>query len=132
MSMTSLTLDASDPFEAKLIEMALLNKQKRADYAADDNPFSNFEESAAQTNTSPTMTCEVLIATKQSRLRRLMSTGKDPQNESVRDTILDRAVYSVIALALYDKQISNYPYSTRGSHLSNATVLPRSGTKDKD
>lgn len=94
-------LDHTDPFESVIIDLVLTNRKKRADYAGGGNPFQNFIDSAYQLNTAPGMSCEQLIATKQARLRNLLGTGTAPQNEPVHDSILDRAVYSIIALAMY-------------------------------
>lgn len=98
---SAVTLNADDPFEAALIAMVETNRRKRADYASDGDPWRNFKDTARQVNSTPGMSCEVLIATKQSRLSNLLGTGRNPQNESVEDTVLDRAVYSVIALAMF-------------------------------
>lgn len=74
---------------------------KNADYADDRSWRSNFEDVARQMGFEAQDAAEVLIAVKQARLRALRTKGTLPRNESVLDTILDRAVYSVIALALY-------------------------------
>ena len=95
-------LDLTDPFEKVLNEMLALSRRKRHDYAQDDDPWSNFRRSADQVGAQPELAVEVLIATKQARLRELRS--KEAVNESVRDTMIDRAVYSVIALVLFDEE----------------------------
>lgn len=99
----TITLDESDPFENVLIEMVELNRKKRADYAGDDWWSQNFYDSAYQTNSTAGNACELLLSTKASRLRNLFKPGRKPKNESVRDTLLDRAVYSSISLGLYDE-----------------------------
>jgi hypothetical protein len=90
-----------DPIEGILKEILELNLRKRSDYAEDTDIFSNFRRSASQINMGPLASVEILIATKQARLRELMWGRKTPSNESVEDTMLDRAVYSIIALAIY-------------------------------
>ena len=73
---------------------------KNADYA---NTVwdSNFRDVAGQMGWSgPLESAEALIAVKQARLRSLRVNGTVPKNESTFDTVLDRAVYSVIALAI--------------------------------
>lgn len=75
-------------------------RSKGKDYTGKEPWDFNFQQSALQTGTSPLTIVETMIAVKQTRLRSLAATGKKPENESVFDTILDRAVYSVIALAL--------------------------------
>jgi hypothetical protein len=91
----------TDPFDIVLQEMAEMNRRKRADYATDDDPWSNFTDSGRQVAAPAGFAVEVLIATKQSRLRQLLGSGREVHNESVEDTLLDRAVYAVIALAMY-------------------------------
>lgn len=96
-----ITLDSSDWFEACLIDLVKINRSKRADYAVDGNPFSNFIESAAEAGLdSPIDSVNHLIAVKNSRLRALKANGREPNNESVVDTYLDRATYAVIAYAM--------------------------------
>lgn len=80
--------------------------KKNADYADDSRTWdSNFRDVSEQMGWSgPAESCEALIAVKQARLRSMRSNGRLPQNESVSDTILDRAVYSVIALGLQEQE----------------------------
>ncbi len=77
-------------------------RSKNADYADDKAAWSsNFDDVARQMAwNSPLEAAEALIAVKQARLRSMRANGRLPLNEAVDDTILDRAVYSVIALAL--------------------------------
>lgn len=75
--------------------------QKNADYAQDSNWRSNFADVAAQMGWNDLDAVDALIAVKQARLKSLRSNGRTPVNESVADTLLDRAVYAVIALAIY-------------------------------
>jgi hypothetical protein len=91
-----------DSFESVLEEVRNLHDLKTADYAQDTDPFSNFRDSARQVGITPGQSVEVLIATKQSRLRQLLGEMKEPKNESIRDTLRDRVVYSVIALVMLD------------------------------
>lgn len=98
-----ITISDEDPFEKVLMEMVTLNRKKRADYAGDEWWTQNFYDTAYQNNDTAGRACEFLISTKQSRLRVLSQPGRSPKNESIRDTILDRAVYSSIALGLYDE-----------------------------
>lgn len=98
----AVTLDPADPFDAVLVDIVLTNRRKRHDYVAKDaSPWSNFDLVEAQVNGTPGLATEVLVATKQARLAALATREGLPQNESVEDTLLDRAVYSVIALGRY-------------------------------
>lgn len=93
----------TDPFNVVLAEIQALNERKRADYTNGQDPWQNFKDSATQVGAAPGLSVEVLIGTKQARLKQLLFTGREVNNESVRDSLLDRAVYSVIALAMYDE-----------------------------
>lgn len=97
---------AHDPIGAILMDMFKVNKAKRTDYTGDRGMFANFIESGDQTHVSAGMGIEYMIATKQSRLKGLLKPGAvGPANESIEDTLLDRAVYSVIALAAYRAEL---------------------------
>jgi hypothetical protein len=94
---------AKDPFNVVLAEIQALNERKRADYTNGRDPWQNFKDSAAQVGQAPGLAAELLIGVKQARLKQLLFTGREANNESVRDSLLDRAVYSVIALAMHDE-----------------------------
>lgn len=75
--------------------------KKSADYAGDRDWRANFLDVAEQMGwDSPQEACEALIAVKQSRLKSLRVSGREPANEAVDDTVLDRAVYSIIRLGM--------------------------------
>ncbi len=94
------TLDPDDPFEAVLIEMVQVNRKKRASYtSAGSSPWENFDRAEDQVQIPDGAGIEYMIATKQARLRALASRGGKTEYESVVDTKLDRAVYSIIAYA---------------------------------
>lgn len=99
-------LNSADPIERVLIDIVNTNRRKRADYAQDGNIFSNFDQAAFAAGVSVEQGIEYMIATKQARLVALRDNGREPQNESVYDTKLDRAVYSIIALA-YDARVKD-------------------------
>lgn len=90
------------PFNRVLVELAELHARKAADYARPEDPYINFRLSSDQVQQSPMISVEVLIATKQARLRELMWTpNKTAQNESVEDTLRDRIVFSTLALLMW-------------------------------
>lgn len=102
-------LDESDPFEKVLINIVETNRRKRADYAADGTPFSNFEETAGWAHfEAPWLSALFNVQQKMSRLKSLRGNGRlaDPANEAVTDTLLDLAVYSIIAYAIYYDELS--------------------------
>lgn len=98
-------LSSADPFECALIELVELNRRKRADYAVDGDPFSNFHRVADRMkNRFPEFTAHdaVLfnILQKEERLTALRVNGREPSNESVTDSYKDKAVYAIIDYAL--------------------------------
>jgi hypothetical protein len=95
-------LDADDPFEAALVEIVLTNRRKRADYALDGSPWSNFDFTAGVVGITAAEAAIHNVAQKLARLAALKANGrtKDPKNEGVNDTYLDLAVYGVIAYAI--------------------------------
>lgn len=85
-------------FYELLEKLADVHSSKNHDYAQSDDPFSNFRK------------CEAFgipawkgvltrMSDKWSRLEQL-SGGKDAKNESIDDTLIDLAVYSLICLLL--------------------------------
>ena len=100
-----LELNPDDPIEAILIKIVNTNRRKRADYAQDGDIFSNFRQASFAAGVTPEQGIEYMIATKQARLMALRSNGRPPSNESVEDTMLDRAVYAIIALAYREQAL---------------------------
>lgn len=97
-------LNKDDQFESAIIEIVLTNRQKRADYASDDDIFSNFKDSSDLLGISEFGTAESilhLIGVKLARLKNLRANGRldEPKNESVTDTYLDLAVYACLLFA---------------------------------
>ena len=98
-------LDPSDPFDRVLIDVVRTNRAKRKDYVTDGaSVFENFDRVDDQVGLPHGTALEALIAVKQARLRALRGNDRGPANEPIRDTLLDRAVYSVLALAYHDEQ----------------------------
>lgn len=98
---------AGDPIGSILLNMYEVNLSKRADYTGDRGIFANFIEVGEQVNITAGQAIEAMIQTKQSRLRGLLRPGVTPKNESVLDTLLDRAVYAVIATAAHKDGLYN-------------------------
>lgn len=101
------TLDAGDPFELALMRMVATHRAKRQDYAGNDHPNQNFYDSSYQLGLTAGHSVEALIATKQARLRVLLpalwnGSSTQPANEGIADTLLDRAVYSVISMTIWE------------------------------
>jgi len=86
-------------------EIMDIHLKKSHDYSHGGNPYSNFEGIAQRTGLSVDMVFQVMIAVKEERLVALLGEGKEPMNESIADTYLDQALYTLLRAA----------YARRGS-----------------
>lgn len=68
---------------------------KGDDYANEDR-LSNFKLAGAISGGDAKINCLNLIATKVARLGVLINTDKEPNNESIEDSVLDLANYAVL------------------------------------
>lgn len=102
---TGMTVTTSKPvtlregnakFHKALDKMREVHDKKSADYANDENRYANFEYAAKFAGVTVDQVFAVLIGVKEARLLELQSSGKVPNNESIEDTLLDAAVYSVL------------------------------------
>lgn len=94
-------LDASDPFEKLIIPIVEMNRRKRADYAKEGSLYHNFIRNANMFDMdgyTPLEDCLSMVARKFGRIVNLR--GRTATNETVLDSYLDLAVYSVLALGL--------------------------------
>ena len=89
-------------FDALLAEVAALHNGKNHDYAHDTDPLSNLKR-AQLIGVDPFIGVLVRLSDKWSRLEQLAS-GKTPKYESMRDTLMDNAVYSLLAILLMDEK----------------------------
>lgn len=81
-------------------QQAQIMLSKGDDYAGADR-LSNFKKVAMMCNCSPELVILNLIATKVARLSELMS-GKAPKNESIEDSMLDLANYTILLAMVRD------------------------------
>jgi hypothetical protein len=92
-----------DPrFYALLDEIADLHSRKNHDYAKKDEPLSNFNRARAL-GVEPLTGVLLRMTDKWSRIEELHK-GKVAKNESLRDSLIDNAVYSLIAVLLLEEQ----------------------------
>lgn len=84
-------------------EMLELHDRKNADYASDDDPLSNFE-GTRHVGIEPLPGCLARMCDKHDR-REQLRTGKTLKNEPIRDSLIDLAVYSTIAVMLLERQV---------------------------
>lgn len=97
---SNLASSLSDPFMNAIELIVKTHHSKAQDYTTTNRPFGNFEEAAESANITTAQALEVLIGTKEARRRNLeASTHHLPNNESLADTLLDRAVYCIIRYA---------------------------------
>lgn len=88
-----------DPRFYKLLEeIADLHSRKNHDYSKTDAPLSNFMRSI-ELGVEPWRGVLVRMSDKYSRIEQL-ANGKTPKNESMRDSLVDLAVYSLICVLL--------------------------------
>lgn len=96
---------SSTAFVRLLAEMQRLHESKSADYGSEEDPLANVRSGADFVNIEPWRGCMVRIADKVQRLRTYCRTGR-LVHEGVRDTLLDLAAYSLLAIVLFDEGTS--------------------------
>lgn len=102
----------SDAFHAILKEMAEMHDRKQADYGrpADErdagDPFANIR-TATFFGLKPWVGASIRMNDKMGRIQ-AAARGQHLENESVEDSFLDMAVYSIIALVLYREEQGAY------------------------
>lgn len=82
-------------FDAFTQKMHQVLMGKGDDYANSDR-LSNFKVVGNICGISAEMSCLTLVATKVARLGVLLHSKKAPNNESIRDSVLDLANYAVL------------------------------------
>ena len=85
-------------FNTILDEMRAMHDKKNHDYAEDNNTYSNFEQAASFAGTETEKSFGILVGTKMARITQLLKK-KEAKNESLEDSLLDLAVYTVLWLA---------------------------------
>jgi len=76
---------------------------KGNDYANEDR-LSNFKLAGKISGLTPELNCLSLISTKVARLGVLLNNDKTPNNESIHDSLLDLANYTILlTMILKDK-----------------------------
>lgn len=90
-------------FEITITQMKETLLKKGNDYANIDK-LSNFKLAGGICGLKPEQNCLSLIATKVARLGVLLNSDKAPNNESIQDSVLDLANYSILlSMILNDK-----------------------------
>jgi|SRR5210317_955131 hypothetical protein len=103
-------------FYELLEEIKALHDKKRHDYAQEADPFANFRLSELG-GIDAWKGIAVRLGDKYSRLMSFIQKGELKFNdESIKDTLMDNAVYSLIALILYEESQENKDQMTFTFH----------------
>ena len=92
----------SDDFIKALNELEDLHASKQKDYGTDVDPWANIRASEPY-GIPAWVHASTLVDHKSRRVQSFVTRGV-LAHESVRDSLLDRAVYAVAALVLYDDE----------------------------
>jgi len=100
-------------FEEITAQMASIMLSKGNDYANEDR-LSNFKVAGASCGITPELNCLSLMATKVARLGVLLNNNNTPNNESIQDSLLGLANYTILlTMLLKDKEsksiLQDYP-----------------------
>lgn len=126
--------------EDTFAEALLTVESKVQDYAEDNDVFSNFRFAANAAGVTVEQVFLVLLGIKLARLKNLLLTDREPNNESVDDTLVDDINYNGILKAYRQFKTSTNPdYAYAGSpdldHLVNyldvGVVEPAPGVEEK-
>lgn len=82
-------------FDDTLAAMREILLKKGNDYSNEDR-LSNFKLAGTISGVKPTVACLVLCGVKVARLGVLLNSPGQPNNESIDDTLLDLANYSIL------------------------------------
>ena len=91
------------PFLELLEELRALHLSKSQDYGSESDPLANIRQGAEFVGIEPWRGCMVRVADKVQRLRTFCRNGR-LVHEGVRDTLLDLAAYSLLAIVLFDEE----------------------------
>lgn len=105
-------MNSSERFTAILKKIQETHDKKGADYGTDKDGLANIRQ-ASEFGVEPWVGAILRVNDKMMRLKTFIKKGK-LVNESVEDSLLDLAVYTIIALTLYpdktDTIIMDGPY----------------------
>lgn len=105
MSDKKYTKQFGSPRFYELLEvMAETHSRKNHDYAEQSDPLSNFKEVAAVTGVSPFTVIQMFLATKQARVKQLTTKENMVVGESIKDSLLDMAVYSLLGILVLEEE----------------------------
>lgn len=100
--------ESSPKFHALLKQIGDLHDKKQKDYGSDSDPFANVRASA-EFGAKPWVGALIRLNDKIHRLKQFSKKGT-LANESAEDSMLDIAVYALIALILYREESEGKPF----------------------
>lgn len=122
-------LSPQQQFHAILSEMGETFDRKNKDYGQDSDPFANVRRSE-QWGIPPWIGAMVRAGDKMTRLETFAQKGT-LANEGVEDSLLDLAVYSIIALLLFREQEAELDNALGlGKGLTNTSTSANEGAWD--
>jgi len=92
-------------FEQVVEEILALHRKKSADYGRTNDPFANVR--ASEDFGIPGWVGTAVRMNDKMRRLQAAAQGSTLQNESLRDSFLDLAVYAIIGLCLLEEQDGN-------------------------
>ena len=102
-------MDTTHPSNVRFIEllgqMHEMSSKKQADYGSNVDPFANVRQGAHDIGLDPWIGALIRMGDKMRRLQ-AAARGQNLKNESVYDSLMDLAVYSLIAIVLYEENNS--------------------------
>ena len=102
--------EQEDHFNKMIAKMQDVLIKKGGDYANVD-VLSNFKLAGSICGLKPELNCLSLIATKVARLGVLLNSGSNPNNESIKDSVLDLANYSILLdMLLSEKDVVKHTH----------------------
>ena len=101
-------LNGHPGFYELLKKMADIHSRKNANYAKSSDPLSNFRMSR-DLGIDPFKGCLIRMSDKWSRICQLSNGVTDLVGESLEDTLIDEAIYSLIAILLLRESFNEAP-----------------------
>jgi hypothetical protein len=108
-------------FDALLEEIRQLHEHKNHDYSEDRDPLSNLR-SCQKLGVTPFMGVLIRMTDKWARIEQLVQ-GKTPKNESVRDSLIDLAVYGLLGVLLLDELVAQWEQERAGDKVPQRRVV---------
>lgn len=100
--------ESSPKFHALLRQIGELHDKKQRDYGSDNDPFANVRASK-EFGVKPWVGAMIRLNDKVHRLEQFACKG-ELANESAEDSMMDIAVYALIALILYREENESVPF----------------------